>query len=92
MGWTHLGLPLEDKLPVLAASGGIGFDVPLPAGTYTFWAQETAASPSSYTLDFVMTFPPTVPTMSEWAVVVLGLLMMILVIVGVRNVVPEASA
>lgn len=91
LGWTHLGLPLEDKLPVLAASGGIGFAVPLPAGTYTFWAQETAASPSSYSLDFVISFPPTVPTMSEWSIIVLGLLMSIFVVIGVRNELPQLS-
>jgi|GEM_PF-14263 len=85
LGYTHLGLPLEDKLPVMAASisdGAIGFDVPLPAGTYTFWVQETATTPSSYTLDFVLS-PPLVPTLSQWSIMILGLLIMI---VGVSAV------
>jgi len=91
LGFNHLGLPLEDKLPILAASsaqGALGFSAPLPAGTYTFWAQETATgSSSSYTLDFVTTIPPTagVPTMGEWGIGILALLMLIFTTVAIRS-------
>ncbi len=90
LGWDHLELPLEDKLPVLAAStstGAMGFDIPLPAGTYTFWSQETGSTPTSYTIDFVLSDAAVsaVPTLSEWSVIVLSLLMAIFALIGVRS-------
>ena len=87
LGWTHLGTPLEDKLPVMATPTGIiGYAIPLPAGTYTFWSQETSTNTSSYTLDFVIReIPSAIPTMSEWTLIILGLSMCIFALVVVRS-------
>jgi len=89
LGWTHLGLPLEDKLPVMASQAGvIGYTPPLAAGTYTFWSQETSFAPSSYTLDFVITALPSsaaIPTLSEWSIIVLMLSILIVGLVAVRS-------
>lgn len=87
LGWNHLGLPFEDKLPVLQAStatGAIGFDIPLTAGTYTFWTQETGSIPTSFSLNFEIS-SPSVPTMSEWGVISLGLILLIIGLIGVRS-------
>ena len=41
LGWTHFGPSQvgQDLLPLMGAHG-TGFTPPLPAGTYTFWAQQ----------------------------------------------------
>jgi len=94
LGFTHLGVVTGDQLPALAAGlagspSPIGFTNPLPAGTYTFWAQETASSPSSYELDFVIAevaaAGPAVPTMSQWSIMILGIIMLIVTTVGLRQ-------
>jgi hypothetical protein len=57
MGWAHFG-PAEkwqDLLPIMGANGQ-GFTPPLPAGTYTFWAQQTDDY-TDYALDFVVEVP-----------------------------------
>ncbi|MEL6389055.1 MAG: hypothetical protein AAFQ02_02770 [Bacteroidota bacterium] len=82
LGWTHLALPIGDKLPTLQAStstGAQGFDIPLPAGTYTFWSQETATTPTTYTIRLVTSQPrkADIPTVGEWSLLVLGLLILI---------------
>jgi hypothetical protein len=47
----------SDILPTMAVLGGsIGFDPPLPAGTYTWWFNQTG-DPSTVTLDFVLDGP-----------------------------------
>lgn len=58
MGWTHLEVG-QVGLDVLAVMGtqGQGFIPPLPAGVYTFWAQQLG-EPTDYTLDFVVTPAP----------------------------------
>lgn len=58
MGWTHLEVG-QVGLDVLAIMGtqGQGFIPPLPAGVYTFWAQQLG-EPTDYTLDFVVTPAP----------------------------------
>lgn len=58
MGWTHLEVG-QVGLDVLAIMGtqGQGFTPPLPAGVYTFWAQQLG-EPTDYTLDFVVTPAP----------------------------------
>lgn len=56
LGWTHFG-PLifsngSDILPAMGmGSGADGFVPPLPAGTYTFWLQQTGQE-TTYELDF----------------------------------------
>ena len=81
-----LGLPLEDKLSEMQSNGEIGFDIPLGPGTYTFWSQETNASiPSTYTLDFQVTIPEIVPTLGEWTLLCLGLILLTIGCVQIRN-------
>ena len=56
----------DDVLDDLGSAqfGGIGFTGALPAGTYTFWIQETSASVPEYALDFQVrsTTPVPLPT------------------------------
>lgn len=87
LGYSLLGLPLEDKLPEMQSNGEIGFDIPLGPGTYTFCSQETNATiPSTYTLDFQVTAPDAVvPTMGQWALICLGLIMLTIGCVFIRT-------
>lgn len=62
LGWTHFGslifMPGDDLMPAMGMGGGAdGFIPPLPAGTYTFWFNQTGA-PTTYELDFVVTPAP----------------------------------
>lgn len=62
LGWTHFGslifTPGADIMPAMGMGGGAdGFVPPLPAGTYTFWFNQTGA-PTTYELDFVVTPAP----------------------------------
>ena len=62
-----------DLLPAIE----IGSTRPLPSGTYSVWVQDTGG-PASYGFDFVMrSLPPAapVPAVSEWGVLLLGLLL-----------------
>jgi hypothetical protein len=64
LGYTHIGATMvgTDILDNLGqGAGAIGFSGPLPAGNYTFWSQETAGLPSSYTLVFSVTAAPAAP-------------------------------
>jgi hypothetical protein len=57
LGWTHFG-PDQlnmDLLPIMG-SHGQGFTPPLPAGTYSFWAQQLDDY-TEYDLDFVVDVP-----------------------------------
>lgn len=58
LGWTHFGPGLtlgKDLLGIMAQQKGtIGFPVPLPAGDYTFWLNQTDDSGSTYELEFVV--------------------------------------
>lgn len=63
LGYYHFGsnaIPLgTDFLDDMAlAFGAQGFTRPLPAGSYTFWAQQTGSQVSDYTFDFVVTAIP----------------------------------
>ena len=57
LGWLHFGADQVglDLLPLMGANGQ-GFTPPLPAGTYSFWAQQTG-EPTIDILDFVVTVP-----------------------------------
>lgn len=63
LGWTHFGPGTAgdlnlDLLPVLgSAIPAIGFTGPLPAGSYTFWIQQTSAAPTAYRFAFVVPEP-----------------------------------
>ena len=63
LGYTHfgagngtLGTDILDNMGT--GAGAIGFTPPLTAANYTFWSQETSASPATYTLDFQVTAVP----------------------------------
>jgi hypothetical protein len=87
LGWYHLGPPLNDILPILGnAPGAIGFTPPLGPGTYTFWYQQTGFTTTTATMDFVVGFTPPIPTMSQWALVILAIVVLNLGVVGVYNV------
>lgn len=80
LGGDHLNtLPSgTDTLPLLAAAplAGTGFDVPLPAGSYTYVIQQTGPQNTGYALDFVIRkipLPPAFPLFFA-ALGVLGLL------------------
>ncbi len=83
LGFTLLGLVSGPQLAELNTSID-GFDIPLGPGDYTFWTQETSnIVPTSYCLDFQLTIPQqpsetAIPTMGEWGVIILGLLLLIL--------------
>ena len=90
LGWTHLGDVFDGQLDIMNSNGELGFSIPVPAGTYTFWAQETSTTSSTeFCLDFQITLPPPVvseiPTMSEWGMIALGLLMLIFATVAIRR-------
>jgi hypothetical protein len=61
LGWDHytnaqIGTNI---LPVIGSSGlsATDFSGPLPAGTYSFWVQETGLGTSPYAFDFVIATP-----------------------------------
>ena len=62
LGWAHFGSADigSDLLPPIGdGPGAIGFDGPLPSGTYTFWLMELEGSPdATYSFDFVLTSVP----------------------------------
>jgi hypothetical protein len=67
LGWTHYGPGdiNQDILPAIWTGG------PLPAGTYSFWIQDTAG-PVTYAFDFKITPAPPDAPLPTWAVVALG--------------------
>lgn len=63
LGWAHFGVATlgQDFLPLIGQGPqSIGFTPPLPAGTYTFWLQQTGPLASSYELDFQVVPAPEV--------------------------------
>jgi hypothetical protein len=63
LGWTHFGLLEAIQGTNLVTrlgdgAGAIGFDGPLPAGTYTLWLQQLG-DPMTYTLDFSLVPTPS---------------------------------
>lgn len=63
LGWTHFGFleTLQGTNLVTQLGdgmGAIGFDGPLPAGTYTLWLQQLG-EPMTYTLDFTLVPTPS---------------------------------
>jgi hypothetical protein len=63
LGYTHFGVANgtigTDILPNMGTGAGAkDFTPPLQPGNYTFWSQETSATPSTYTLDFQVTAIP----------------------------------
>jgi hypothetical protein len=62
-----------DLLPLLAAAplAGVGFDVPLGPGTYTYHLQQTSPAPTRYVLEFVV-----VPEPSTAMMLLMGLALM----------------
>ncbi len=71
MGTEHMDpqAPFSDRLPTLSLGqfGGTGFSIPLPAGDYTYLAQQTWVDFTFYAVDFqVERIPPVVPTPAAW--------------------------
>jgi hypothetical protein len=63
LGGDHLDpLPVDtDLLPLLAAAplAGVGFDIPLESGTYTYHVQNTSPDFTRYRLEFVVVPEPS---------------------------------
>jgi hypothetical protein len=64
LGWTvysdgNVGSDMLAAMSV-AALGSSGFDVPLPAGTYSFWVQETGVGVAAYSFAFNISAVPEV--------------------------------
>lgn len=72
LGWWHFG-PNDiggDILGVMGvAPGAIGFEAPLPAGTYSFWVQDSGTGTANYRLSFDVT---VVPEPGTWALMLAG--------------------
>ncbi|HWB19678.1 MAG TPA: hypothetical protein VG711_05205 [Phycisphaerales bacterium] len=73
LGWSHIGPSSgnvgQNILDDIGWGGGaIGYEGPLPAGTYTYWVQQLG-SPMTYQLDYVVT---NVPAPSAGALMMLG--------------------
>lgn len=88
LGYTHfsaaqVGTNILDDIGV--GAGSIGFTGPLTQSTYTFWSQETAGSPSSYTFNVSVTPAPSVPALGVVSVATLGLGLLALMLVGGRR-------
>jgi hypothetical protein len=66
LGWTlfgpdQIGTDLFDVMS-LSANDSSGFTVPLPAGSYSLWVQETGAGTANYALEFMVVEVPEAPT------------------------------
>lgn len=66
LGWTlfgpdQIGTDLFDTMSNPAADSS-GFAVPLPAGSYSLWVQETGTGTANYALEFVVVEVPEAPT------------------------------
>lgn len=79
LGYAHFGPVSATDTPenilddIGAAPGTIRFTGPLPAGDYVFWAQETALTPTSYTLDFQISNVPVPAPMQRSFVMAMAL-------------------
>jgi hypothetical protein len=61
LGWHHTSANDigTDVLPQIGlGAGSIGFTPPLPAGSYSFWVQETGTGTSAYRFDFNVSVVP----------------------------------
>jgi hypothetical protein len=63
LGYDHFGPALypfgRNILPNMGMGpGSMGFTPPLPADDYTFWIQQTGASPATYTIGFMVVPEP----------------------------------
>jgi hypothetical protein len=63
LGYDHFGPGVHpigrNILPNMGMGpGSIGFTPPLPADNYTFWIQQTGATPATYTLGFMIVPEP----------------------------------
>ena len=61
LGWVHFGANDigTDILGLMGIGfGASGFQSPLPAGTYSFWVQDTGTGVASYQLDFGVSVVP----------------------------------
>jgi hypothetical protein len=69
LGYTHFGPGVgnigDDLLPLLSVAdfGVPGFDIPLPAGSYSFWIQQESPADTAYQLDFELTQVPEPATL-----------------------------
>ncbi len=76
LGSNHMlpEVPGTDVLPQLAdiPFGGIGFDIPLGPGTYTYLIQQTGPDNTGYTLEFRLI--PTPPTAALIGIALMGTL------------------
>ncbi|MCW5777098.1 MAG: hypothetical protein KIS87_11730 [Phycisphaeraceae bacterium] len=76
LGSNHMfqEVPGTDVLPQLAEIpfGGIGFDIPLGPGTYTYLIQQTGPDNTGYTLEFWLI--PTPPTAALIGIALMGTL------------------
>jgi len=65
LGWTVYTVDNIDSDLLFTMSfpalGSSGFDVPLPAGTYSFWVQETGVGTASYHFALSMAAVPELP-------------------------------
>jgi hypothetical protein len=76
LGWVHysandLGTDILGLMGI--GHGAIGFATPLPAGTYSFWIQNTATGSSAYRLDFGVSAVPEPSALALWAAGLAGL-------------------
>jgi hypothetical protein len=73
LGWVHYGENDlgTDILGLMGIGfGAVGFDVPLPAGDYSFWIQDTGTGNSVYNFDFGVS---AVPEISSAHLLIFGL-------------------
>ena len=73
LGWHHysendVGTDILGLMGI--GIGAIGFSGPLPAGTYSFWVQDTGTGVAEYRFDFAVS---AVPEPAGWALALLGL-------------------
>jgi hypothetical protein len=72
MGWWLYGSADvgSDLLPLMAVPsfGSSGFALPLPAGTYSLWVQETGVGSVAYGFDLQIQAVPEAPMAALWAI------------------------
>lgn len=68
LGWWlyDVGTVGSDLLPLMAvpSNGSSGFSVPLGAGNYSFWVQETGVGAAPYSFDLQVTAVPELPSLA----------------------------
>jgi len=73
LGWVHysendVGTDILGLMGI--GPGAIGFAGPLPAGTYSFWVQDTGTGVANFRFDFAVS---AVPEPAGWALALAGL-------------------